>query len=121
MVSQSALKHGATVGYLACQYCPRYQGGSFQIIGSAILFTPQEDIARHGSLNLCKKISVLCKKTNSYTALSTESHEVWTAGYLPEADNPAECMNRQPQSYFIICFYYNSFAFFKQIRTLRCY
>src|SRR3990172_11932581 len=113
MVSQCALKHGAAVGYLACQYCLRYQGGSFQIIGSAILFAPQEDIAGYWSLNLCKKISVLCEKTNSYTALSTESHEVWTAGYLPKADNPAERMNRQTQSYFILCFYYNSFAFFK--------
>src|SRR3972149_5465547 len=113
MVSQGALKHGAAVGYLACQYCLRYQGGSFQIIGSAILLPPEQDIAGHGALNLCKKISVLCEKTNSYTALSTESHEVWTARHLPEADNPAECMNGQTQSYFIICFYYNSFAFFK--------
>lgn len=98
MVTAKMLQQPSAVIELAGQehFCDRQ--GTFAVIGGAILFGPQQDIALHRTGNAGEKAAVAAQKAQADVSLGAGTHEGGTDAAIAEGDNGLQIVQRHAPS-----------------------
>ena len=89
-VACASQEDGAAVGDFGDDDGAGEFGGRVVVVGAAVLFAAQEDVAADGSFDARPESTAFAEKGDGDLALATEAHQGWADGDLAETDDGAE-------------------------------
>ena len=98
-------------------FCDRQ--GTFAVIGGAILFGSQQDIALHRTGNAGEKAAVAAQKAQADVSLGAGTHEGGTDAAIAEGDNGLQIVQRHAPEHIVVIAHDNGFPVERQIRLRR--